>query len=316
MTKITVATRRAVVIVAAVVGALVAVALLAVPARRTPNLQVQERVEAAYVTNFHQRCSADVAKFASYGCPTDVQSPTSFFAKWSCLERAEDAGETLASACQQYMHGSSAKSPNVDMFVPVISNSEFTIGYVKAPLFFQSPEDSPVFKTFYAILYASDDVSEGLLVEHLGGPQAGISYCNTINLCRALFSIIGAGTHPAAFKFDNVHTDLRGFGLSSVEALFGVEVTADNIWDWMQLDDSFTKPFNTSDDATHRPRCADLRDKRPSQCARACQACRAPLAHLSCSRHHSPRHVALSPCVLGAPPLWTPRALAHHAAQT
>lgn len=167
-----------------------------------------------FVEAVHSACSADLAAI-----PSDEYN---FYQTMSILEEHKDQ---VSGACKNVITAT-ADGPNPKIFEVVDtiispfmdekgvqSDAKFSIGYIKAPLFFSSPEKSPLFKTWFLIQHAKvQPAPGGMLFVHLGGPSPGV---------KKGLQIIGAFSEMAYVheNFDLISVDQRGMGLSAVGLL-------------------------------------------------------------------------------------------------
>ena len=156
-----------------------------------------------------------------------MKGHANFYQKMSFLEAKVTK---LSHACRQTAFTGSAEEPNEKIFKSWVENSldfsapqlpgkefhqEFTLGYVKAPLFFSKPERSPIYKTWFLLYRAKvQPAPAGLLFIHLGGPSPGINSGLGI-----MASFPKEHLDFVYENFDLLVVDQRGMGLSSLGLL-------------------------------------------------------------------------------------------------
>merc|ERR1712048_1546814 len=93
------------------------------------------------------------------------------------------------------------------------------IGYVTAPLFFNTPTRSPRFKTWFSITEArKQPAPKGLLFIHGGGPAPSLE--------KGLFGFQFFSEdlqNTLLDEYDVVSVDQRGMGMSAIELLYDID---------------------------------------------------------------------------------------------
>mmetsp|Transcript_88996 Transcript_88996/g.157587 ORF Transcript_88996/g.157587 Transcript_88996/m.157587 type:complete len:649 (+) Transcript_88996:59-2005(+) len=197
----------------------VAVQSLVYGTRKTPMQQ------HPYLEHLQQLCGDELSSFVDEGA--------SFY---EAVDHLQDFKSQLSNPCHKAMFNASGAEPNKLIFKTaawqtgtksgqnVSVDLTLVLGYIDAPLFYNMPEKSPLFKTWFGIVPSrKQPAPKGILFIHTGGPRPSI-----MSGARGALDLFEEDHWEHIIEnYDIVSVDQRGMGLSGADLFEGLVVPDD-----------------------------------------------------------------------------------------